>query len=45
LHRHARSLEDQRAAEYFRVGMIGAFFAHGQTICPFDVSDKVKLAP
>ena len=43
LHRHARALEDQRAAEDFRVGMVGAFFAHGQTMRSFNFSGKVKF--
>ena len=38
LHRHARAREDQRAAENFRVGMVGAFFVHGKTIRPVDFS-------
>src|SRR5258706_16328286 len=40
LHRHARAFEYQRAAEDFRVGMVGAFFAHGKTIRPFDFLGK-----
>ena len=42
LHRHARAFEDQRAAEDFRVGMVGAFFAHGGTLRPFDFSGKAQ---
>ena len=43
LYRHARTFEDQCAAENLRVRMIGAFFAHGQTIRPFKSSGKIAL--
>src|SRR3990172_5174960 len=41
LHRHARTFEYQRTAQYFRVATVSALFSHGRTIRPFDMPGKV----